>query len=228
MTFDVLATVFQFTRYGWKHHYEVFAVCRECHKPTDFVIVAYRSNDRRLNDAAFEAVLEDKQVLVKYTDSSNDMFSVEGFISLKDHAKTPPPEHLPETIETVFREGIACQAIECFNAAATMYRLCLDLATRELLPDEANTTVAQPSKHQRRNLKPRLDWLFDQGRLPEALLELSDCVREEGNDGAHAGNLTDRDADDLLDFTFTLLERLYTEPQKLALAKARRDKRRGA
>lgn len=186
----------------------------------------------RVTISAFNMLVDeqsgDRQGLVKFGGSLNDMFSVTGFISLKDHAKTPPPEHLPEAIDTVFREGVACQAIECFNAAGTMYRLCLDLATRELLPDEAATTVAQPSKHQRRNLKPRLDWLFDQGRLPTALRELSDCVREEGNDGAHAGNLTDRDADDLLDFAFALLERLYTEPKKLALAKERRDERRGA
>ena len=34
------------------------------------------------------------------------------------------------------------------------------------------------------------------------------------------------DAEDILDFTFELLERLYTEPHRLELASARRAERR--
>lgn len=51
-------------------------------------------------------------------------------------------------------------------------------------------------------------------------------MKDDGNDGAHEGTLTQHDADDLLDFTIALLERLYTEPERLRLAKARRDARR--
>jgi hypothetical protein len=42
--------------------------------------------------------------------------------------------HLPANIENAFSEGAGCLSIECFNAAATMFRLCVDLATRPLLP----------------------------------------------------------------------------------------------
>jgi hypothetical protein len=38
--------------------------------------------------------------------------------------------------------------------------------------------------------------------------------------------LNKADAEDLLDFTVALLERLYTEPERLKLAKARREERR--
>ena len=69
--------------------------------------------------------------------------------------------------------------------------------------------------------------MFEHGMLPSGLKELSTCVREDGNDGAHAGTLKREDAQDLLDFTTALLERIYTEPEKLRLAKERRDKRRG-
>ena len=51
-------------------------------------------------------------------------------------------------------------------------------------------------------------------------------MREDGNDGAHQGTLTKEDAEDLLDFTFLLLERIYTELQRLKEAKTRREKRR--
>ena len=79
----------------------------------------------------------------------------------------------------------------------------------------------------RRNLGLRLPWLFDRNLLPEALRELSSCIKEDGNDGAHEGSLQKEDAEDLLDFTTALLERLYTEPERLRLAKERREARRG-
>jgi hypothetical protein len=44
----------------------------------------------------------------------------------------------------------------------------------------------------------------------------------------HVGNLTKQDAEDLVDFTIALLERLITEPKKLELAEARRKARRSS
>jgi hypothetical protein len=75
-------------------------------------------------------------------------------------------------------------------------------------------------------LAPRLAWLLDNRYLPGELRELSTCIREDGNDAAHDGTLEKADAEDLLDFTVALLERLYTEPERLKLAKARREERR--
>lgn len=72
----------------------------------------------------------------------------------------------------------------------------------------------------------RLPWLFDNRILPSELRDLAGCIKEDGNDGAHAGTLTKADADDLLDFTIALLERVVTEPKRLELAKERRDARR--
>jgi hypothetical protein len=104
-----------------------------------------------------------------------------------------------------------------------MFRACVDLATRPLLPegdlDGLNSRV-------RRDLGLRLPWLFKNGLLPKDLAGLSSCIREDGNDGAHQGTLTREDAEDLLDFTRSLLERLYTEPGKLLAAGERREKRR--
>jgi hypothetical protein len=104
-----------------------------------------------------------------------------------------------------------------------MFRLCIDLATRAMLP---NGEVPGLNAKTRRNLGLRLPWLFDTGRLPDALKELSSCIKEDGNDGAHEGNLTENDAWDLLDFTSILLERIYSEPERLRKATARRGARR--
>jgi|ERR1700727_2702241 hypothetical protein len=107
-----------------------------------------------------------------------------------------------------------------------MFRLCTDLATRPLLPDRLDTGSEQPNSKTRRDLGLRLAWLFDKQLLPLNLRELAKCVREDANDGAHVGNLTKEDAEDLVDFTEALLERLFTEPERLRLAEERRNKRR--
>ena len=145
-------------------------------------------------------------------------------MSLKDQATVVPPGHVPERIADVFKEGATCLAVRCYNAAGTMFRLCVDLATRSMLPNEE---VEGLNAKVRRDLGLRLPWLFDKGLLPPALKELSSCIKEDGNDGAHAGTLKQPDAEDLLDFTTALLERMYTEPERLRLAQERRDARRG-
>jgi hypothetical protein len=92
-----------------------------------------------------------------------------------------------------------------------------------MLPEE---DVVGLNAKVRRDLGLRLPWLFAKGILPETLRELSICIKEDGNDGAHAGTLKQIDVEDLLDFTTALLERIYTEPERLRLAQERRDSRR--
>jgi hypothetical protein len=82
------------------------------------------------------------------------------------------------------------------------------------------------SSKTRRDLGLRLPWLFDNGKLSTDLRDLSAAIREDGNDGAHQGTLTKEEAEDLLDFTTALMERMFTEPKRLEIAKERREKRR--
>jgi len=160
--------------------------------------------------------------LLKYNGAINDFFDYERFVSLKDMATSKPPKYLPKNIDDIFSEGAVCMAVKCFNAAGTMFRLCIDLATRSMLPED---DIEDLNRQIRRNLGSRLKWLFNNCKLPEGLKELSECIKDDGNDGAHQGNLTEKEAEDLLDFTFAMLERLYTEPEKLKLAKERRNAR---
>ena len=119
----------------------------------------------------------------------------------------PPPEFLPETINKVFKEGASCLSISCWNAAGTMFRQCLDIATKSLIPEDG---VENLKSSQRNNLGPRIKWLIEEKRIPKELEELATCIRQDGNDGAHDGTLGETDAMDLLDFTVHLLECLYT------------------
>ena len=50
--------------------------------------------------------------------------------------------------------------------------------------------------------------------LPTEVRELSTAIREAGNDGAHQGALTKNEAEDPLDFTIALFERIFTEPMR--------------
>jgi hypothetical protein len=201
-------------QHGWCHTYEAFGVCRHCSRSTTFVIGEKLGHDSEM--FAQHSPLDVKDAL-------NNYFKVEGQISLKDHGAIQPPDHLPDNIANAFREGATCLAVQCWNAAGTMFRMCVDLATRPMLPSEE---VPGLNKRTRRDLGLRLPWLFANGKLPSDLSELSSCVREDGNDGAHQGTLTKEDAEDLLDFTAALLERLFTEPRRLDVAKERREKRR--
>lgn len=213
MTFDLVSAYTVTIYYDWQKEYETFCICRACNKTTTFVLKQKNYNERGIL----------KEGLVNISGAVNRYLSVEGYINLKNFATKLPPEHLPGNIEAVFREGAACMAISCFNAAGTMFRLCIDLVTRSILPEDGTEGLNAKT---RRDLGLRLPWLFNNNLLPKELEYLSSCIKEDGNDGAHAGSLTKDDAEDLLDFTYEFLERIYTEPKRLLLAKERRDQRR--
>ncbi|WP_447962591.1 DUF4145 domain-containing protein [Nitrospira sp. Ecomares 2.1] len=212
MTFDLISQWPVDRTYDWKTYLEVFCICRRCSKSTTFLVSQRELDGERYIEKGLPAL----------DFSANKIVDVERYISLRDTAAEMPPEHIPEEIEAPFKEGSACFSIGCYNAAATMFRLCIDLSTRSMLPDMReglNSTI-------RKSLGLRLPWLFDNSMLPEALRELSTCIKDEGNDGAHQGTLTKEDAADILDFTFVLLERLYTEPVRIQKANERRVARR--
>lgn len=214
-TFDVLADKHTGIEHRWQNWYEVFCVCRHCGTGTIFV-VANRGIPERDQ-------LDKHGGPAKYPTSISDLVRVESYVSTKDEAGVTAPEHLPPAIKAAFEEGATCHAVKCPNAAGTMFRLCVDLATQPLLPKEDEDGLSYKT---RRDLGLRLPWLFDHKKLPEDLRELSSCIHQDGNDGAHKGTLTEEETEDLLDFATALLERMFTEPERLKAAKLRRDERR--
>lgn len=214
ITFDAHGAIKIGERHGWQNWYEAFCICRHCHKSTIFVL-------SENVDSKPEYV--HKVGLLNIESALNNYVDIERFVSLRDHNVIEPPEYIPTEIETIFREGSTCLTVDCFNASGTMFRLCVDLATRSMLPEKDINGLNTKIRH---TLGLRLKWLFENKELPESLRDLSLCIKEDGNDGAHAGTLTEPDAEDLLDFTIALLERIYTEPERLRLAQERRDNRR--
>ncbi|UGB45134.1 DUF4145 domain-containing protein [Frateuria edaphi] len=197
--------------------FELFAACRACGTSTVFVL---KQRSRYLGAQNW-----DSGTVINTGARLREFFELIGYISAKDRTGISPPEYLPDNIENAFNEGAICLAVGCPNAAAAMFRLCIDLATKPMLPADASEP---PPAKIRRSLGLRLEWLFENNRLSSGLRELAECLHQDGNDGAHDGTLTLDEAQDLLDFTVALLERMYTEPRKLELAKQRRDERRGS
>lgn len=157
ITFDLKAASWVGQQHKWQDWYEAFCVCRRCHRTTVFVLA---QSEFSLGEKI------KKHGVTQLPGAVNDYFRNEGYISLKDKAAETPPEHLPEDIESAFREGATCMAVACYNAAATMFRLCLDFSTRSMLPTD---NVDGLNSKIRFSLGLRLQWLFDTGRLPVAL-----------------------------------------------------------
>jgi Domain of unknown function (DUF4145) len=219
MTHDVRAQQYRGSEHGWLNHYEIYCVCRACSNGTVF-FVAMKNYDKR------DLYYADNAIVSYKGDLTNDFKDV-GYLSLKDEKSSEPPENLPEAIANAYAEGSTCYAVKAYNAAGTMFRLCLDLATKPLLPAKEGTDLPQPNEKQRRDLGLRLAWLFDNKVLPESFRELAKCVREDANDGAHVGSLSNEDAEDLQEFTFALLDRLISEKERIRKAEERRAARRG-
>ncbi len=187
MSFDVTQAHIIDNRYG-QNWYETFCICRHCNRATIFALAESVNADyHHVHDKG----------LLNLNESLNNYVEIKGFVNLKDSATSPPPEHLPEEINSIFKEGATCLSVGCYNAAGTMFRLCVDMASSSMLPEEDTEGL---NARIRRSLGLRLPWLFDNRILPEALRELSACIKDDGNDGAHEGTLSEEDVEDLLDF----------------------------
>src|SRR6266511_506027 len=127
ITFDVTALAPAGVQHDWQHFFEVFGICRRCARSTIFVLKQWRYEDKKLLSEASSAL--------KLPGALNRYVEVLRPISLKDQGAVAPPEHVPEPIAKVFREGATSIVTECWNAAGTMFRVCVDLATRPLLPE---------------------------------------------------------------------------------------------
>ena len=115
-----------------EHVLEAFCVCQHCRQATIFELRPIREVDLSSIDG-----------------SVNNYVQILGYISIADFNARSSPAHLPNPIAAAFEEGAKCVAVGCFNAAAAMFRLSLDLATKELLPTDK---TQGPNEHITRRL----------------------------------------------------------------------------
>lgn len=216
-THDVYSSVIVGKRYDWQRIAEISCLCRTCRQFSIHCVVQRSSG----NGNAVFGEIRSINTLSAINGSLNPLFVFDRHITLRDKHGIEPPEHLPEKIRTIVLEANSCLSNECWNAAASMYRLALDMSTKNLLPSQG-----EPNNTIRRSLGLRLNWLFEQELLSLDLKELAEAVQQDGNDGSHDGSLTQADAEDLKDFCYELLKRVYTIPKQIDLARQRREERR--
>ena len=208
-TFDIEAATLVDTL---NYYFEITVVCRKCGRP---------SLARVRNDLNSTSPLE-----------FGPQF-IDGFIQFHEWVFTVPntricPDHVPTPIQRIFDEAAKCAAIGTWDASGAMYRKVLDAATRTLVPLPEDGDSATPSWKIYKDLRLRLDWLFERGLLNASLKELSSCIHQDGNDAAHdLEGIGKSEAEDLADFTEIALETLYTVPGQIAENQRRREERRG-
>ena len=180
--------------------YEIFCRCRSCSMSTTFVVAAPppgRTGVSWVNPLGIEC-------------SIDRPYQVVNFVSIADLKARDAPEHVPKPIRQAFMEGSRSYAIGCWNAAGCMFRASIDLATRSVLDG-----IIAKDERDVRWLGRRLSWMFKNGHLPADLKELSACIKEDGDDAAHSATLNEADASDLQDFSCVLLERIFTDVEKV-------------
>ena len=123
ITFDVTGNTILNEDYGT---WEAFCVCRHCEVSTIFEL-HWDEGTREMASRLPEP---------RGLESVNEYYRVERHVTVADFNTRPSPEHVPTEIVAAFDEGAKCLAIGCFNAAAAMFRLALDIATRRLLPSD--------------------------------------------------------------------------------------------
>lgn len=200
--------------------WSLFSTCRVCNESC-CITANINKNDFEYLNKRYSDDGAKKNQITEYLRSHHDLSHyLENFnySPILPNSKQPP-EYLPIEVEEKFKEAAKCLAIDCYNAAGAMFRLCLDITTKQIL---LNNTHLNPSKKDENSIHSRLIWIFDNNILPADLEDLSRSIKDDGNDAAHDGSLSKGDAEDLLDFTYILLERVYTEPERVKIATQRR------
>ncbi|WP_420009071.1 DUF4145 domain-containing protein [Xanthomonas sacchari] len=120
------------------------------------------------------------------------------------------PANISVAVKRAFLQGVDNARRGHHDAAASMFRKAIDVATREL-----------DSKLAEKNLAPRIDLLAAAGRLTQDLKEWAHLIRLDGNHGAHDDEeLTTAEIEQLHAFTELFLTYTFTLP---AQVKARKD-----
>jgi hypothetical protein len=212
-TFDIFADVYTHSANS-RDHFECFLKCRSCGKPSVGHLRQKSLGDHKPTGGP--------------GNYQNSAFAFESWV-FEIPGSRSVPEHVPDAIAKIFKEGADCVAIGAYDAAGAMFRKVLDAATREMTPTpDSSDTLKPPNWKAYKDLRLRLDWLFTHGRLNPSLENLSSCIHQDGNDAAHdLAGIGKEEAEDLSDFVDQVLRVIYTIPGQIAENEQRRLKRRG-
>lgn len=203
------------------NHNHFFIACENCITPT---VLKMTPETVQVID-----MLKKKTFPLKEQINVSEYFYNERILNTPSNSLAKCPDHVPDNLKQVFDEAALCYSHSCYIACASMFRLCLDITTKELLQEwiEANQdSPTPPDSSQKGKLYNRIEFLIERAVIPSDLKEYAHHIRLDGNDAAHDGSTQKEEAEDLLDFSELFLERIYTIRKQLEIAQARRLERR--
>jgi len=114
---------------------------------------------------------------------------------------------VPLDISADFREALRCQWIRAFKGTVTMCRRAVQ-----------GSVLVEGATGGR--LIDQIDDLFKKGRITESLRDMAHEIRLTGNIGAHPDedglkDVSEQDADDMIEFTREYFHHVYVMPNKL-------------
>jgi hypothetical protein len=129
--------------------------------------------------------------------------------SYPDGGRTICPDHVPDDVARVFTQARDAHNRTSFDLAAMGYRRALEVALKAIAPDLKG------------QLGPRIDQLAKQNILTPAMKEWADDTRILGNEATHdPPEPTPENVEQLFLFVESLLEYLFTLPERVRLRRA--------
>jgi hypothetical protein len=121
-------------------------------------------------------------------------------------------KNVPTAIAEDFAEALRCHWIKAHRACVVMCRRAIQSSALELLAKGGR-------------LIDQIDDLFTKGKITESLKDFAHEVRLTGNDGAHPDkdglkDVSEPDANDIVEFTREYLHHVYVMPAKLKARKS--------
>lgn len=231
--FDVLHTIRRhIPMFGTSDQliWQAFSQCSNCKNSLIFTLAPDVLAIRKDVNFPYEGFIESQNDLcVIESTNINDHFKINRVLITPSTKQFICPLHVPQHIKNIFDEATKCLSMDCFIASGSMFRLCLDLITKDLLEkwlEENTESPVQPNKNQKNRLADRIDFLISENKISKGLKELAHCIRDDGNDSVHDGTTGEDEALDCLDFTETLLKEVYTFPAQINEAEKRKHERR--
>jgi hypothetical protein len=125
---------------------------------------------------------------------------------------------VPDRVAGLFKEACACRSLAMYEAAGSIYRKTIDVATKHLYSHDPRLEGKQPATAARARIRA----LGDMKILEEDIVELADVAALDGNDAAHdVDPYTAEEAEALEELTADLLDRLFVRPARIRTVKAK-------
>jgi hypothetical protein len=185
-------------------------LCPSCHKSTHLTVRAtYDKPNTVIRYDIAECNSCNFQVLVVRQRQSGNISRV--YPAPLPRATDP---RIPEAVKNDFDEALLCLSVGAVRGAAILAR-------------RAVQTICKDQGATKKDLKDKIDELFEKNIVTASLKDWGHEVRIVGNDAAHPNDVdvTLEDAEEIIDLLESLCEVLYVAPAKAAHRKSIREQK---